>query len=176
MIAQHALKRLRPSDGGFRHSTPLWREAVLHQKRSVGHVQHHYAGPSIYQEVRCGESMVPVGRRGIEDDRRSCCENSRKKMDLRCPRRFSPFSGSDSEYVANEPRLTGRIFLCCLPDSAPPNHVDRLDTLSPSIAKRFLAHRQPGAAFDGSMVLLYGVVEVFTLTPTTAAPQPALVL
>ena len=43
--------------------------------------------------------------------------------------KIGPFSGSDSEQVAHEPRLADRIFLCYPPDSALPNHVDRLDTL-----------------------------------------------
>ena len=36
---------------------------------------------------------------------------------------------TDSEQVAHEPGLAGRIFLCYPPDSALPNHVDRLNTL-----------------------------------------------
>ncbi len=39
-------------------------------------------------------------------------KNSKKKTGLRFASRSAPFSGSDSEQHAHEPRLAGRIFLC----------------------------------------------------------------
>src|SRR5881397_330552 len=68
------------------------------------------------------------GRKKVEQaDPGLCCENSKKKMCLRFALRSALVSGSDSEQVANKPRLACRIFLCDPPDYALPNHVDRLD-------------------------------------------------
>jgi hypothetical protein len=84
---------------------------------------------AMLRDLRHGIRML-LSKPGFSATEVGCvAKTQERRWAFGSPSRSAPFSGSDSEQHAHEPRLAGRIFLCYPPDSALPNHVDRFDTL-----------------------------------------------